>query len=222
MYHAVGGKALNDLTGTYSLSKTHFDLHVAALEAMRSKGLLVPVPFGTYHPRGVTITFDDGYRDSVEAAQQIAARGFFVTVFVITSRVGTTPEFVSASELRDLSAHPRITIGAHGESHQRLCSLHTPKLREELVRSRDFLAEIFGRVVETMSYPHGSYDSRVLAEVEAAGYRWAATSRCGFYRLNSPPLEIPRLDVWSGDSATNLCDLLSGACNYLGWNARWS
>lgn len=219
MYHSIGGSAIDDISGTYTLSKQLFNEHLTLLKRLVRERSLVSLPLGAYHPRGVTLTFDDGYCDSAEAAFAAAEDGLFVTMFVIAQRVDSSPEFLSTAQLRDLAEHPRIQIGGHGVSHHRLSALSIDEVRQELETSRSRLTTITGKDVTCMSYPHGSYNTRILTEVARAGFRFAATSETGFFRLRSHPLEIPRLDIWAGDSPHDLLGLLRGSTNYLGWRS---
>lgn len=66
-----------------------------------------------------------------------------------------------------------------------------------------------------MSYPHGSHTAEVLTIAAELGYKFAATSNWGVYKVGSNPLEIPRIDVWSYDDETVLQQKLSGKWDWM-------
>jgi len=220
MYHAISRPALDDTKGLYSLGVREFLEHLEVLTRYLSSGHLVPVPFGIAHPLGLHITFDDGYLDSFDAALTLADRGFYITIFVASSLVGSEDSFLAAHHVRHLASHKRIEIGSHGHNHVPLIELSDSELSTELTYSRLELSEICGKQVDSLSYPFGLNNERVRNAVQRAGFRRAATSRYGFHRVTTDPFRIPRLDIWSGDDRRTLESRLSGAWNVLGWTRR--
>ena len=68
--------------------------------------------------RLVAITFDDGYRDNLTVALPLLEKfGLPMTLFVTAGFVGREG-YLSKEELREISKHPLVTIGAHGLSHR--------------------------------------------------------------------------------------------------------
>jgi peptidoglycan/xylan/chitin deacetylase (PgdA/CDA1 family) len=67
-----------------------------------------------------------------------------------------------------------VALGAHGVSHEALRTAED--LRLELREPRTVLAAVAGGPPDSVSFPHGSVDTRVVTEARAAGYRLLATS----------------------------------------------
>src|SRR6266446_1587586 len=64
----------------------------------------------------VAITFDDGYRDNLTVALPLLEKfGLPMTLFVAAGFVGREG-YLLEEELREISRHPLVTIGAHGFS----------------------------------------------------------------------------------------------------------
>lgn len=85
-------------------------------------------------------------------------------------------QMLSAQELRVLAAS-NIRIGSHGLSHRPLRSVDN--VREELHTSMCCLNEIVnqeGLSVRSVSYPHGSYDDRIVQASREVGYELLFTS----------------------------------------------
>lgn len=84
----------------------------------------------------------------------------------------------------DALAPDCIELGAHGHTHAPL--LHSGDVAGELHRSHDLIApNCVGPV--TMSFPHGSYDERLLTMSREAGFEMAFTSDPVLSDLKSKP-----------------------------------
>jgi peptidoglycan/xylan/chitin deacetylase (PgdA/CDA1 family) len=146
-------------------------------------------------PRTVAVTFDDAYLSVVELAKPILdAAGFPATVFVPTNFPSSAGQPMAwegidtwlggpyERELRPTSweqlgmlADAGWEIGSHTCSHPRLTSLGDEELGRELIESRSIVAERLGRPCDTLAYPYGDHDERVLEATRIAGYGLAGT-----------------------------------------------
>lgn len=166
-------------------------------------GFLTPEQFFEESTPGVLLTFDDGLNNNFEVAlpilEQFEAPGLF---FVTTQHVDEPANWldyyrelaidewgslanvpaalgqhfyngVSAGRLRDVAAHPLVTIGGHTASHPFLTKCSDRELAFELAESRRRLQQITGRPIATFAYPTNDYDRRVALAVRAAGYKAA-------------------------------------------------
>lgn len=128
---------------------------------------------------------------------------------------GPDCEFLSWAEVHELARDPLVTIGAHTRNHFVLTSLSEPRLREELLESRERLERELGRAVEHLAYPYGAPQDASEREFRVAaqlGFRSAFTTRPGHlhsahrHRLHS----LPRIFVGYYDTIENLQWKLSG------------
>ena len=139
----------------------------------------------------VMITFDDGFRDVYEHAFPVLAeRRIPAVVFPVVGDIGKSgvvwaenkdksPQaLLSESQIRTMDAGG-IEFGSHLWEHRKASRLSPEELKDQLVRSRDRLAQITGRQVLSMAYPYGDYSPEVLAETAVAGYRYAVTTEEG-------------------------------------------
>ncbi|MBW8059332.1 MAG: polysaccharide deacetylase family protein [Solirubrobacterales bacterium] len=164
----------------------------------------------------VAVTFDDGYRSVVRLAQPILeAHGLPATLFLPTDFVGTerpmgwpgidrwldgphadelTP--VSWEEARAL-VESGWEVGSHTCSHPRLTSLDDDRLKAELEGSRAECEQQLGRPCESLAYPYGDVDPRVMEAAMAAGYSAAAAVTA---EVGAPaPYRWPRVGVYQVD-----------------------
>jgi peptidoglycan/xylan/chitin deacetylase (PgdA/CDA1 family) len=167
-------------------------------------------------PRTLAITFDDAYRSIYDIAlpilRQLGASG---SVYAPTDWVGSAepmrwpgidnwvgtpdaPELLPMGwdQLGEL-ADQGWEIGSHTCSHPRLTELDDDRLAVEMERSRAACADALGRPCDTIAYPYGDVDDRVVAAAAAAGYRAAGALP---HAPHAPtPLRWPRVGVYRWD-----------------------
>lgn len=135
--------------------------------------------------RAVAVTFDDGLSSVLDHALPVLSiYGVPATLFVPTGYLGTAPGWVSdapqptavgevlmsADSLQGLDRR-LVRIGSHTVTHPRLASVDDERLHAELIASRRTLEAITGTRVSMLSLPYGSFDDRVIAAAEWAGYQ---------------------------------------------------
>ncbi|SMC91464.1 Peptidoglycan/xylan/chitin deacetylase, PgdA/CDA1 family [Rhizobium sp. RU36D] len=109
-------------------------------------------------------------------------------------------EVMSADELRALSAHPLVSLGAHTISHRALARLDAGVLAEEISQSVDYVEAITGKRPNSFAYPYGdcrSVSRDTVAAVARAGLPVAVTTRPGTLSMKHAGqlLELPRISL---------------------------
>lgn len=222
MYHRVG-EARNTWEARYAISPENFSAHMRALA---NKGYqAVPVDMladwlegGPVLPEGAClITFDDGFRDVREQAMPVLERlGWPFTVFLVSDLIGCRDEWtlstnpagvtyplLDANEIRDMQGRG-ASFHSHTRSHPSLPSLDDAQLTDQLVGSRQALAELLGHEVRYLAYPFGYLDDRVENATRQAGYRAAFSTQPGFNRMDVNHFRIRRMDVFGTDTPAML------------------
>jgi peptidoglycan/xylan/chitin deacetylase (PgdA/CDA1 family) len=168
-------------------------------------------------PRGkaVAVTFDDAFRSVNRLGEPILARlGWPATVFVPTDYAGTERPMAwpgidhwggeLAGELMPMSWEELGALGARGWeigshtcSHPRLTRLDDGTLDDELRRSKDVCEDRLGRSCESIAYPYGDHDLRVVEAARWTGYQAGCTLP---KRMRArDPLRWPRVGVYHVD-----------------------
>jgi peptidoglycan/xylan/chitin deacetylase (PgdA/CDA1 family) len=170
---------------------------------------------GARDGRKVAVTFDDAYRSVDTLARPILDDlGWPATLYAPTDWVGrdepmTWPgidEWLGGrheDELRPLAWDDlrRLRdggweIGSHTCSHPHLTQVGDDDLAHELVASRELCVRELG-VCDSIAYPYGDVDQRVVAAAAVAGYRTAAALPERPHPART--LEWPRVGVYNVD-----------------------
>ena len=216
MYHSISQHTQSD-KDVYSLSQQDFAQHVELLHELRTTENSKIVKLDSTDRSGITITFDDGYRDTLTiAAQNLAEKKLPFTVFVSSANITSgDSKFLNRHELIELSNISGATIGSHGHAHTHLAKMSSQDVTRDLKHSKDWLEQIVQKPVTTLSYPHGSYNNDVVRIASELGFEFAATSKWGVFEVGTKKLEIPRIDIWSQDSRKVLQQKLLGQWEWI-------
>jgi peptidoglycan/xylan/chitin deacetylase (PgdA/CDA1 family) len=163
------------------------------------------------HPKLAVITFDDGYRDFYQQAFPLLDRhGFSATVFLPTAYVGDDAvsfkgrDCLTWAEVRELS-RLGILFGSHTVTHPQLYELSSPKIREEVVISRETIEQKLGCAVDSFAYPYAfpetddQFKTILRDTLRSAGYQTGVCTTVGLANFGSDPLFMPRLPINSCD-----------------------
>jgi peptidoglycan/xylan/chitin deacetylase (PgdA/CDA1 family) len=144
--------------------------------------------------RRVILTFDDGTKGQLRAAQILERHGFRGIFFVIPARIGTNDEyFLNAEEVERL-ARAGHRVAAHGYEHRSLPGSGT-EVGASLVRSPGLLGEGAQATARfDFAFPFGHYTTEV-AEALAGGYRYLHTVNPGYW--DGASALLPRMLIMS-------------------------
>jgi peptidoglycan/xylan/chitin deacetylase (PgdA/CDA1 family) len=125
-------------------------------------------------PKPILLTFDDGYIGHYEHVFPLLKQYGYPGAFSIyTYKVGRDHgrPGVNWAQLKEMAAHPLVTITAHSVTHPRDLRENTDdELRIEVSESKRLLEEELGVPIRYFTYPEGNYDARVAGAVENAGF----------------------------------------------------
>ena len=161
----------------------------------------VPFPRNT-----VSLTFDDGYRNTYgKAFPVLQAYGFPATVFIATRFCGRKNEWhqpgisipslpmLSWEEIEEMS-RGSFEIGAHTHNHLHLSGLSPDVLREEVLTSKAAIEDKTGKPCHLFAYPFGTLNDRVKRWISSE-FTVACTDRLGRVTHRSDPHCLERVDA---------------------------
>lgn len=218
MYHNIGQPPEGaKLRGLYVRTGA-FARQMWLLRLMGFKGLsmsaAMPYLRGEKKGRVAVITFDDGYRDTLEQALPVLnSVGFSATCYVVSGRTGghndwdaaalnVTKELMSNEQVKAWQA-AGMEVGAHSRTHPRLSKCTDEELQNELAGSKADLEALTGAPVTQFCYPYGDFDARVAEAARKAGYSAATTTQRGRARPGDDAMRLRRILV-SGSNMLHL------------------
>lgn len=124
----------------------------------------------------VSLTFDDGDADNVEAARLLAQDNLHATWYIPSGLIGS-PGYMTWDQLQSLhsSGHE---IGGHSLDHTRVDGLPADDLRRQVCDDRQALRS-HGFEPISFAYPFGAYDPAATQMVRGCGYLSARTISAG-------------------------------------------
>lgn len=151
---------------SYTPMSTSFKDFEAQMETLSYYGNIVSrinAPEGQF-----MIAFDDGFKGVYDNKEFFIERGIYPTIFVAKDLIGTEG-YMNESQIIELNSLG-FNIQSHTVSHVDLTSLNIESLRKELIVSKHYLTELFGKEVDEICCPIGYYNEIVLEEARFAGY----------------------------------------------------
>ena len=144
----------------------------------------------------VALTFDDGYRDNLIAADPILERyGGKATLFLTVDRhekgwsskknekhsdleLMLEPKLLD-EDIRHMLNSGRWEIGSHGISHENLLRVPDDTKKSEISESKTKLEGQFSTPVISFAYPFGYYQQSDVRLVQESNYRFGLTTDQG-------------------------------------------
>jgi peptidoglycan/xylan/chitin deacetylase (PgdA/CDA1 family) len=214
-YHAIGSSSVNGSAEAVTLEA--FRKQMAAIKKLGFR----PISLYEYclwldnrhlslH-KPVLVTFDDGYKDNLAAVPILRALGFPAVMFVVPGWLGREG-YMSAEDIKRISAGDRIDVNSHTLNHCNLGLVHRDQAAGEIQESRRILEDTLNQSVRAIAYPVGGFTREVLVMAKAAGYDCAFTTNRGLDR-KFQRYAIRRIKITPRDNAFTLFFKLSGAYN---------
>ena len=171
VYHSISAPA-EPMPGEIDISPARFEQQLAWLQKT-NRVVRLEDTLARSGTREIAITFDDGYRDNLTTALPLLEKySLPMTLFVVAGFVDSDG-YLSEDELREISRHPLITIGAHGLWHRHFNRISHQEAHFELSESRRLLEETIERKVDLMAWPYGECTPAVEQLAGECGYRAA-------------------------------------------------
>jgi peptidoglycan/xylan/chitin deacetylase (PgdA/CDA1 family) len=124
--------------------------------------------------RHILLTFDDGGRSALAAADELERRGWHGHFFIVTGRIGSRT-FLAREDIRELRQRGHV-VGSHSHTHPDIFrELPVEQMRAEWRTSADLLSDLLGEPCEAASVPGGEISTVVLQSASDTGFRFVFT-----------------------------------------------
>ena len=131
--------------------------------------------------RGITVTFDDGWKDNFTNAFSVMRDlGIKATIFLVPDVIGKTTdrvvaegegprEHLSTENIVEMSQQG-IEFGSHSFSHAHLHQASLSEIEREVGESKNFIENLVQKPCDTFAYPAGFFTEEAKKAVADAGY----------------------------------------------------
>ena len=205
IYHAFGSKLNHDTYGI-SIQINKFKEHIDYLYNNYEFQSLTK-PFD--NQLTISITIDDGYKDTLDAVNVLNKFSIPFSLFITTDLINQK-QYLSDQDIQEISMLDFAEIGSHGKSHRRLHELSYDSQKLELQESKTKLENIIQKRIDSISFPHGSYDLTTIKLLYEINYKRASTSIKGFNNYKTNKYMINRNEIISSDSINKLKKKIKG------------
>ena len=197
----------------YKLSRRVFGEHLDRIAATGAEPTLAGGVDPAKPGRHVILTFDDGGKSAMYAADELSRRGWRAHFFVVTGLIGR-PGFLDRADLRHLHRCGHA-IGSHSHTHPDIFrELSEERMREEWTNSRRVIEDLLGAPCVSGSVPGGDISRAVLRVAAQCGLRHLFVSEPWLNpRLVGGCWVFGRFVAKAGTSAGQVGDLVS----FRGW-----
>lgn len=212
IYHAFGTILPHDTYGI-SIRPELFEEHIRFI---KENFIVAPITHSTFEALNtdtVSITIDDGYKDNLIAAEILQKHNVPFTLYVSTGFTDK-PDYLSSSDLRELSDLSLCTLGTHGVDHRPLSKLTATEQEYELIKSKKFLEDCIGKEVRDFSYPYGDYNPRAK-EIADKTYELISTSHIGINTRQCDKKMLKRVEITANNTVKELNEKILGYYDFL-------
>ena len=163
----------------YTYMSTPIDLFKKHINIIRERGYKVvneiTKPFGQ-----IEICFDDSFLGLYDNIDLIKELDIPIHLFVVSSYL-EKENHINKEQLLLLNNLTQIKVSSHTQTHQVLNSVSDSLLKNELQNSKNLLESLLNISVDTICYPKGKFNNRVVELAESVGYTSQYSSLPGFY-----------------------------------------
>ncbi len=160
----------------------------------------------------ISITIDDGYKDTMYAADVLNNLCIPFTLFITSDNIGVR-DYLTVKDIKELSDLSICEIGSHGKTHAKLGNLSIEEQNNEVQSSKLALQRITNQPIDSISLPHGSYNDGTFNIIRNNNYKRIATSMKGFNIANNNHI-IKRSEIIKNDNINLLNKKIKGYYDY--------
>ena len=209
IYHAFGAELKHDTYGI-SININRFKDH---LKYLQDNYRLTEFNDFTHNDISVSLSIDDGYKDTLDAIDNLNTNNIPFSLFITTDNINKHG-YLTEKDLVDISKLTNSTIGSHGLSHTKLGSIPYDSQLREIRESKEILQKITSKKINSMSFPHGSYNNDTLNILTKLKYEFAACSKKGFNISETNKFQLNRSEIIASDKIIDLKRKIIGFYDY--------
>jgi peptidoglycan/xylan/chitin deacetylase (PgdA/CDA1 family) len=128
----------------------------------------------------IEICFDDAFLGLYECIKFLKKQNIPIHLFVVSSYIGKK-NYINKKQLLELNKSDLIKISSHTHTHKILNQIDKNEIERELKESKEILENLLGTVVNSICYPEGKFNKKVIHIGKLVGYKKQYSSLPGFF-----------------------------------------
>jgi peptidoglycan/xylan/chitin deacetylase (PgdA/CDA1 family) len=169
MYHKLEDRP----RGSYSITESEFKSQINWLKdegftIEGFAGLEKRLKENKFPDRYVVVTFDDGQKSDLRAAEILCEAGAQATFFLVKDLSQTKKNFLKEDEIKELAK--LCSVGSHGVTHSPLSKMSPDQIKSELADSKKWLEDLTGDDIRAFSAPGGFITTSIVNQAVEMGY----------------------------------------------------
>ena len=134
--------------------------------------------FPQFRRKAVTLSYDDGVREDKHLIEIMNKNGLKGTFNINSELFGKSPEErrMTKEEVLELFTDSPHEVAIHGAKHLSLAEVDEAIATRDVIKDREQLDELFGRIIKGMAYSNGSYNTQTVEILKNCGISYARTT----------------------------------------------
>ena len=145
--------------------------------------------------RKILLTIDDGFLSFYENAWPILKEKEIPFILFVSTREVGSSNYMSWSQIREISKENFVEIGNHSHSHEYLVDENIEIIESDIQNSIDIFKEKLGKNSEFFSYPFGEYSITFKNIIKSLGFKYAFGQHSGVIDETKDLFELPRFPI---------------------------
>lgn len=179
LYHSISSQKSNTSLDKFNITLEKFEKQIKFLKrfgysTIKASAIEHILQNKLYKKnKYVLITFDDGYKNNLEAAEVLAKHGYSALFFISTAYLGKNLDNMEMLNVDDTKKliNLGMEIGSHSHYHKKLSETSYKDIEENIKTSRDLLSNFSS--IDDFAYPFGSRNDAVIDVLKENGFKRA-------------------------------------------------
>ena len=171
--------------------------------------------------KALTLSYDDGVCYDKRLIEIFDKHGLKGTFNINGGLFGFTPggRRMTQEECVELYNNSNHEVAIHGYDHMSLGEIDEGRIALDVIKDRDVLEKLFGKIIKGMAYANGSYSDKVVEVLKNCGVDYARTTvTTGNFAM---PLDFLRLNPTCHHKNENLMEYADKFLEYKDWARAW-
>ena len=132
--------------------------------------------FPQFKRKAFTVSYDDGTVHDIRMVETMMRYGIRGTLNVNSAGLGVRETKLTRESLVELIDRSGFEVAVHGYNHLSLAAVDIGSACYDVMKDREVLEGLFGRVIKGMAYANGSYNDEVVSMLESCGIEYSRTT----------------------------------------------